>query len=43
MLRQFDPVVGNELVDIAVLVSLGLGMANQYDHLPGSQSLICWY
>jgi hypothetical protein len=33
-------VVGYELVDVAVLVPLGLRMADQYDHLEGSASLV---
>ena len=33
MLCQFHPVIGNELVDIAILVSFRLCMADQYDHL----------
>ena len=31
--------VGDELMDIAILVSFRLGMANQYDHLHGNQPL----
>jgi hypothetical protein len=31
--------IRNELVDIAILVSFGLGMANQYNHLRGHQPL----
>jgi 3-deoxy-D-manno-octulosonate 8-phosphate phosphatase KdsC-like HAD superfamily phosphatase len=33
MLGQLHAVVGDELVDVAVLVALGLRMANQYNHL----------
>lgn len=39
MLGQFHSVVGDELVDVAILVSLGLGMADQYDHLRSNQPL----
>lgn len=33
MRGQLDAVVGDELVDVAVLVALGLRMADQNDHL----------
>ena len=33
MLSQLHAVVRDELVDVAVLVALGLRMADQYDHL----------
>jgi hypothetical protein len=33
MLGQLYPVIRYELVDVAVLVSLGLRMANQDNHL----------
>lgn len=33
MLGQLYPVIGNKLVDVAVLVSLGLRMADQNNHL----------
>lgn len=33
MVRQFDSVVRDELVDVAVLVPFGLGMPDQNDHL----------
>lgn len=40
MLGKFDPVVRDELVDIAVLVSLGLGMANEDNHLHSHQQAL---
>jgi hypothetical protein len=33
VLGKLHPMVWYELVDVAILVSLGLRMADQYDHL----------
>ena len=33
MLGELHSVVGNKLVDVAILVSFRLGMANKYNHL----------
>ena len=40
MLGELHPVIWYELVDVAVLVSLRLGMADQYDHLQHREPVI---
>lgn len=40
MLGKLYSVIGNELVDITVLVAFRLRMANQYDHLRRGQLYI---
>ena len=47
MLRQFHPVIRDELVNIAILIPFGLRMAYQNNHLRGYQpsaflALIKW-
>jgi hypothetical protein len=38
---QFDSVVGDELVDVAVLVSFGLGVSDENDHLAAVLVCVC--